>query len=114
MGVRANTGGEPCGDTKGIQVCLGCFKRADVYVHFCKVMLCDSSGEYLEFGYNKNIDKLKTLLLQLKENKCEIDIVMLCETFITDLNVNKVHIDGYELHEKHRLSSSRGWGLPYT
>ena len=50
---------------------------------------------------------MKTLLVQLKENKCEIDIVMLCETFITDLNVNKVHIDGYELHEKHRLSSSR-------
>ena len=33
---------------------------------------------------------------------------MLCETYITELNVNKVHIDGYELHEKHGLSSSRG------
>ena len=51
VGIRAYTGGEPCGDTEGVQFCLGCFKRADVYVYCCKVILCDSSGEYLEIGY---------------------------------------------------------------
>ena len=31
LGVPAKPGGEPCGDTTGESVCLGCFKRADVY-----------------------------------------------------------------------------------
>ena len=26
--IRANTGGEPCGDTERCSVCLGCFKRS--------------------------------------------------------------------------------------
>ena len=34
-----------------LSVCLGCFKRANVYLNGCKVILCDSSGENLEFGY---------------------------------------------------------------
>ena len=41
VGVPAKTGGEPCGDTKGESVCLGCFKRAYVYIYCCKVLLCD-------------------------------------------------------------------------
>ena len=53
--IRANTGGEPCGDTERCSVCLGCFKRADVNVYCCIVILCDSSGEYLEIGYKSNI-----------------------------------------------------------
>ena len=44
--IRANTGGEPCGDTARCAVCLGCFKRADVYIYSCVVLLCDWSGEY--------------------------------------------------------------------
>ena len=38
-----------------LSVCIGCFKRADIYVNGCKVILCDLSGEYLEFGYKSNI-----------------------------------------------------------
>ena len=54
MGVRANTGGEPCGDTERYSVCLVFLNGADVCVNCCKVILCDSSGEYL----NSDISRL--------------------------------------------------------
>ena len=54
MGVRANTGGEPCGDTERYSVCLVFLNGADVCANCCKVILCDSSGEYL----NSDISRL--------------------------------------------------------
>ena len=47
VGVRANTGGEPCGDTERYSVCLVFLNGADVCVNCCKVLLCDSSSECL-------------------------------------------------------------------
>ena len=38
--IRANTDGEPCGDTERYSVCLGCFKRADVYIYIVVKCYC--------------------------------------------------------------------------
>ena len=36
----------------GVQtVCLGCFKRADVYLDSAKLILCELSDKYLNLGY---------------------------------------------------------------
>lgn len=56
-------------------------------------------------------DKMNDLLLllhTLKQSNHEIDILLLCETFITDYNLNKCSIEGYELVEEHRKNISRG------
>ena len=53
MGVRANTGGEPCGGTERYSVCLVFLNEADVCVNCCKVLLCDSSGEYLNLDISR-------------------------------------------------------------
>lgn len=54
------------------------------------------------------IEDLKLLLEKLDEQKCQIDLIMLCETFLTDLNSNKYKIDGYTLVELHRSKMRQG------
>ena len=46
--------GEPFGDTERYSVWLVFLNEADVCVNCCKVLLCDSSGEYL----NSDISRL--------------------------------------------------------
>ena len=54
------------------------------------------------------IDDLKNLLYKLDKANCHIDLVMLCETFLNDLNKSDFQIDGYSLVESHRKIKSRG------
>ena len=45
----------PAVTQKGRQSCLGCLERerADVLIYCCKVLLCASSGEYLNSGIRR-------------------------------------------------------------
>ena len=56
------------------------------------------------------VDQLITLLGTLKDVGCEIDVVLLCETWLSDININNCFIPGYTLIEQHR-ASSRGGGV---
>ena len=54
------------------------------------------------------LDLLKNLICTLKANNIVVDVLLICETFITDLNKNKCKIDGYELFEEHRVNMTKG------
>jgi len=54
------------------------------------------------------INLLKTLLSTLKDKNYEIDIIMLCETFINSNNLNACQLENYKLIEIHRETITRG------
>lgn len=56
----------------------------------------------------ENGDNLKILLNELSETGLCMDIVLLCETFLTDKNCMLPNINGYRKIEKHRKNSKGG------
>ena len=54
------------------------------------------------------IDDLKVLLYNLQLEGTVVDVILVCETFLTDWKVPKCAIDNYKLYETHRRSGSRG------
>ena len=55
------------------------------------------------------IDSLVALLDKLNEAKCRIDLILLCETYISDhTNLQRCNINGYNLIEKHRTNTMGG------
>ncbi len=52
--------------------------------------------------------ELKNLLQKLKDANHEVDLILLCETFLNDTNKNSVSIDGYTLREDHRQTMTQG------
>ena len=52
--------------------------------------------------------ELKNLLQKLKDANHEVDLILLCETFLNDTNKNTVDIDGYTLREDHRQNMTQG------
>ena len=57
---------------------------------------------------NDKLNDLTQLIAKCKTNGCDIDIIMICETFINDQNVDLCKIPGFSLIEKHRHLVSRG------
>ena len=57
---------------------------------------------------NKNADNLKSLLDDLHFKKKDVDVVMLCETFLTETNKSSGHVDGYESHHAYRTGKTGG------
>ena len=55
-------------------------------------------------------DQLVTLLANLHDNGIQINFIMLCETFLTDINFNKYPIPGYQFIQTNR-TNSRGGGV---
>ncbi len=54
------------------------------------------------------LTELKNILQNLKNAKLEIDLVLICETFLTDATKDSCKIPGYTLEEKHRKSLTKG------
>ena len=54
------------------------------------------------------LDDLKSLLEKLKQNEINIDLLLLCETFLTENNKNLFNIPGYDLIEEHRIEKAKG------
>ena len=54
------------------------------------------------------IGELKRMLKTLQDNGTAIDIILLCETFITDLTKSQCKLPGYQLEEQHRIKKSKG------
>ncbi len=54
------------------------------------------------------LNDLKILLSTLKGVGHEIDIVMICETFLNETNKDSCQIDGYTIEELHRTNIERG------
>ena len=48
------------------------------------------------------------MLANLHETGIVIDCIMLCETFLTDLNQNMFHLPGYQFVSNNR--TGRKWG----
>ena len=51
---------------------------------------------------------LKQIIKTLERKHFPVDIVLLCETFLTDHTVNQTRIPGYSLIENHRIVSKGG------
>ena len=45
---------------------------------------------------NENSDRLKILIADLESNQTEIDFLLLCETFLTDISAPIHNINGYK------------------
>ena len=54
------------------------------------------------------IGELKHLLHELEKSKVEIDIIMLCETYINDVNKYRCVIPNYTIEELHRTETTGG------
>jgi len=52
-------------------------------------------------------DRLKTLLTRLNE-QIQLDFILLCETFLSDINANMFNIPGYNFVYKNRKTNCRG------
>ena len=50
----------------------------------------------------KNSDKLKMMLDNFQQNKITIDVILICESFVNDLNCQFVHIPGYQCYFRNR------------
>ena len=55
-------------------------------------------------GLVEKMSELKNLLHVLKESKCQIDILLICETHLNDkiIPFSNIGIDGYNMIENHR------------
>ncbi len=60
------------------------------------------------------LDNLKSLLNALRNKKIMIDVILICETFITDNNKDSCEIEGYKLFEEHRKLITRGGVAVYV
>ena len=60
------------------------------------------------------IDELKSLLSILQDRKVQVDVILLCETFVTDNSKESCKIDGYDLIEEHRKNMQRGGVAAYV
>ena len=52
--------------------------------------------------------ELKRLLRDLEVRKSKADMILLCETFLSDATVNLVNIPGYKLYSNHRKNYKGG------
>ena len=61
-------------------------------------------------SFLKNVDKLKLMLDECVQKNVIFDVILLCETFVSDLNVNFVNLPGYQCFNKNR-SGRIGGGI---
>ena len=54
------------------------------------------------------LDELKTLLAKLKAKNLTIDVILLCETFLSDNNKDSCKLEDYELFSEHRKKLTKG------
>ncbi len=54
------------------------------------------------------LDDLKTLLAKLKSRNLIIDVILLCETFISESNKQSCTLDDYKLFSEHRKTMTKG------
>ena len=54
------------------------------------------------------IEPLKRLLKCLYDKNCEIDMILLCETFVNEYNISRCSIPNYNFEELHRKRKSGG------
>ena len=59
-------------------------------------------------GLPNKVTELKNLLSTLEKRNIKIDIIMLCETFVNEYNVNLCTLPNYHFEEMHRQNMTRG------
>ena len=67
----------------------------------------------IHFLPNK-INELQNLTQKLMNSNFELHLIMLCETFINDHNVNRCVLPGYKLVELHRKNMQKGWCVHFV
>ena len=60
------------------------------------------------------IDDLRALLYKLQSEGTVVDVILVCETFLTDWKVSSCEIDNYNLYESHRKTKSGGGVAVYV
>ncbi len=60
------------------------------------------------------LDELKTLLCKLKTKNLTIDVILLCETFISDSNKQSCKLENYDLISEHRKTLTKGGVAVYV
>ena len=53
-------------------------------------------------------DQLINILTNLQSDGCQLDFILLCETWLNDMNCNQFNIDGYTKIESHRKNHMGG------
>ena len=76
----------------------------EVNIKTCKLSILELNIHSLP----SKIGELKRLLKLLDDKGRSIDIILLCETFITDLTKSQCVLPGYQLEEQHRIKKSKG------
>ena len=70
---------------------------------------CKTSALHLNIrSLPKKREQLHDLILKIKDSGHELDAILLCETFINDLNKSECLIEGYNLEEVHRSKRKQG------
>ena len=59
-------------------------------------------------GLSKKVDELIDLLKMMDEQNMLPEVILLCETFLTEKNYDKFHIDGYVMINEYRKIKQRG------
>ncbi len=54
------------------------------------------------------LDELKSLLAKMKAKNLSVDVILLCETFISENNKNSCKLEDYELFSEHRKQLTKG------
>ena len=55
-----------------------------------------------------HFDQLLLMVQHFRKNHCELDLICICETFLTDVNCSFFDLEGYTKIEKHRQNRSGG------
>ncbi len=56
----------------------------------------------------KHFDEFKTMLASPESQNYKPDIILLCDTWLSDMNAQLFELPGYEFIEQHRLNRRRG------
>lgn len=59
-------------------------------------------------GLDSNFENLKLLLNNLNESNVRVDVILLCETFLNELNCKLFQLKGYKFFELHRRDMRQG------
>ncbi len=59
-------------------------------------------------------DDLINLLERLKHQNITVDVLLICETFITDQNKDQCKLEGYKLYDEHRKKMTKGGVAVYV
>ena len=89
------------------------YDMEEIHTNLCSDAIADSTFQYTSLHLNiqslpAKFDKLKLLISELHDQNIDLDLILLCETFLTDNIQNQFNIAGYNLVCKNRTTTRGG------